>query len=117
MAMWRRQFLFLLGSALAARPSPLSAQASNVPKIGVLLGLANDAEAQARVRAFEEEMRNEGWAPGRDVQIEYRFAGGDARQMQAFAKELVALKPAVIVGHSTPVVVELARATRTIPIV
>jgi len=118
MTMRRRQFLLLLGSALATRPAPILAQASkNLPKIGFLLGLANDAEAQARVSAFEEEMRKEGWVPGRDVQIEYRFAGGDARQMQAFARELVALKPAVIVGHSTPVVTELTHATRTIPIV
>jgi putative tryptophan/tyrosine transport system substrate-binding protein len=118
MAMWRRQFLILLGSALAARPSRLLAQGSKeVPKIGFLLGLANDAEAQARVRAFEEEMRKEGWTPGRDVQIEYRFAGGDAQRMKALAKELVGLQPSVIVGHSTPVITELAQATKTIPIV
>jgi putative ABC transport system substrate-binding protein len=118
MGMRRRQFLLLLGSALAARPTPILAQDSkSLPKVGFLLGLANDAEAQARVIAFEEEMRKAGWTPGRDVQMEYRFAGGDAQRMKAFAKELVALKPAVIVGHSTPVITELAQATKTIPIV
>jgi len=58
-----------------------------------------------------------GWILGQDVRIEYRFAAGDADRMRAFAKELVELQPDVIVGHSTPFVTELVRATRTIPIV
>ncbi|HET7680774.1 MAG TPA: ABC transporter substrate binding protein, partial [Xanthobacteraceae bacterium] len=81
------------------------------------MGLADDAEARGRAKAFEDALREEGWTVGRDVKIEYRFAAGDARRMQAFAQELVALKPDVIVGHSTPVVRELVKATRTIPIV
>jgi putative ABC transport system substrate-binding protein len=39
------------------------------------------------------------------------------RAMQAFAKELVELKPEWLIGHSTPVVTALVHATRTIPIV
>jgi putative ABC transport system substrate-binding protein len=102
--------------ALGQSPS-LAQPIERVPKIGFLMGLANDAEAQARINAFEEELQREGWLPGRDVQIEYRFAAGDARRMQVFAKELVDLNPNVIVGHSTPVVAALAQATRSIPIV
>lgn len=118
MAVGRRHFLRLLGGTMALGASPSLAQhRKQIPKIGFLMGLANDPEAQARVKAFEEELEKEGWLPGRDVQIEYRFAAGDAQRMHALAKELVALQPAVLVGHSTPVVTELVRATRTIPIV
>jgi putative tryptophan/tyrosine transport system substrate-binding protein len=114
----RRSFLGLFGIGLVIGPSRSLAQiAGSVPKIGVLLGLANDAEAHARVKAFEEELEKEGWRPGRDVVIEYRYAAGDAERIQAFAKELVTLNPAVIVGHSTPVVAQIAKATRDIPIV
>src|SRR5712691_358350 len=113
----RRQFVVLLGSAIAMGSVPLHAQSGRIRTIGFLMGLANDAESQARVRAFEQALEKEGWTLGQDVQIEYRFAAGDANRMRAFAKELVELQPDVIVGHSTPVVRELIQATRTIPIV
>src|SRR5262249_22832296 len=54
---------------------------------------------------------------GQNLRIEYRYAEGDPARMQAFATELVDLKPDCIVGHSTPVVTALMHATRTIPIV
>jgi putative ABC transport system substrate-binding protein len=62
-------------------------------------------------------MEKEGWILGRDIRIEYRFAAGDTQRMHALAKELVMLQPDVIVAHSTPVVTELVKVTRTIPIV
>jgi putative ABC transport system substrate-binding protein len=85
--------------------------------IGFLMGLENDAESRARVRAFEEGFAKQGWTPGQDLQIEYRFAAGDSIRMRTYARELVGLRPDVIVGHSTPVVSELVQATQTIPIV
>jgi ABC-type uncharacterized transport system substrate-binding protein len=85
--------------------------------VGVLMGLADDAEAQGRLVAFEQGLEREGWSLGQDLRIEYRYAEGDAARMQAFAKELVEIKPDCIVGHSTPVVTALMHATRTIPIV
>ena len=118
MAIGRRQFLSIACGALAVGSGRSAlAQRSGTPTIGVLLGLANDPEAQGRIKAFEEALEKEGWLPGRDVKIEYRFAAGDAKRMQALAKELVALRPAVIVGHSTPVVTQLVKVTHTIPIV
>jgi ABC-type uncharacterized transport system substrate-binding protein len=114
----RREFLALLGGALVSRPTPATAQAAaRARTIGVLMGLGNDAETQARAKAFERGLEREGWSVGENLRIEYRFADGDPRRMQAFAKELVALKPDCILGHSTPVVTALMRATRTIPIV
>src|SRR6266852_282552 len=113
----RRRFVVLLGSATAMGFVPLHAQSGRIRTIGFLMGLANDAESQARVRAFEQGLEKEGWTLGQDLRIEYRFAAGDADRMRAFAKELVELRPDVIVGHSTPVVTALVQATRTIPIV
>ena len=114
----RRRFIALLGAAASLGPSASLAQPSDrIRTIGFLMGLANDAESQVRIKAFEDGLEKEGWTPGQDLRIEYRFAAGDASRMRSFAKELVALQPDVIVGHSTPVVRELVQASRKIPIV
>jgi putative tryptophan/tyrosine transport system substrate-binding protein len=114
----RRRFTGLLIGAAAMRPVlPRAQQAERVRTIGFVMGLANDAESQARIKAFEQGLEKEGWILGQNLRIEYRFAAGDTARMRAFAKELVELQPDVLVGHSTPVVTELVRATRTIPIV
>jgi len=111
--MRRREFTRLLGGALAAQAIPANAQELRVRIVGVLMGLANDAETKARVQGLERE----GWSVGQNLRIEYRYAEGDSVRMQALAKELVELKPDCILGHSTPVVTALMRASRTIPIV
>jgi hypothetical protein len=80
--------------------------------VGVLMGLADDAEAQGRSMAFEQGLEREGWSLGQNLRIEYRYGKGDSARMQAFAKGLVELKPDCIVGHSTPVVTALMHATR-----
>ena len=118
MLLGRRAFMAILGCALASRPVPAVAQQTTRPRtVGVLMGLANDAETQARAKAFERGLEKEGWSVGKDLRIEYRFSGGNFDRMQAFADEFAALKPDCILGHSTPVVEALMQATRTIPIV
>ena len=81
------------------------------------MGLANDAETQARAKAIEQGLANKGWVVGQNLRIEYRFAASDAERMFSFSKELVALHPDIIIGQSTPVVAALLQATRTIPII
>src|SRR6266480_4964680 len=116
--MIRREFIRLLGSALAAQAIPTNAQEPvRVRTVGVLMGFANDAEAKARVEVFEKGLESEGWFLGQDLRIEYRYAEGDSARMQALAKELVELKPDCILAQSTPVANALMRATGTIPIV
>ena len=115
--MKRREFIKLLGGTLAAQAIPANAQELRVRTVGVLMGLANDAETKARVKAFEQGFEREGWSIGQNLRIEYRYAEGDSVRMQALAKELVELKPDCILGNSTPVVTALMQATRTIPIV
>src|SRR6476661_1352236 len=114
----RRQFLTLLGGALADQVIPANAQEPvRVRTVGALMGFANDAEAKARTEAFEKGLESEGWSLGQNLRIEYRYAEGDSTRMEALTKELVELKPDCVLGQSTPVVTALIRATRTIPIV
>ena len=58
-----------------------------------------------------------GWVSGRNVEIEYRWHAGDASQAQAIAKELVELRPDILVANTTPSLAAMRQATRTIPIV
>ena len=114
----RREVLALLGAALADQAIPVNAQEPvRVRTVGVLMGIANDAEAKARVEAFEQGLKRGGWSLGQNLHIEYRYAEGDFARMQALAKELVELKPDCVLGQSTPVTAALMQATRTIPIV
>src|SRR5215471_8709944 len=114
----RREFITLLGGALAAQAIPANAQEPvRVRTVAVLMGFANDAESKARIEAFEKGLESEGWSVGQNLRIEHRYAEGASARMQALARELVELKPDCILGHSTPVVTALMQATRTIPIV
>ena len=78
---------------------------------------ATDPAMKRQVAAFVHQLQELGWAEGRNLQIDYRWAAGDAERMQMFAKELVALQPHVIFARSTPVTAALLKQTHTIPIV
>jgi ABC transporter substrate binding protein len=98
--------------------SPAAQQPDQVPAIGMLIGYAEDnPETQARLAGFREGLGRLGWIEGRNIRIDYRFATWGPDQAQLFAKELIALRPNVLVGNSTPASVALLRETRTIPIV
>ncbi len=116
--MRRRDFITLLGVA-ATRPFAARAQQTQrLRRIGVLMSFAeSDPEAQARVAAFRKGLQTLGWAEGRNVRIDIRWAADDAALMQRFAKELVALQPDLILSHNTPTTASLLQQTRTIPIV
>jgi putative tryptophan/tyrosine transport system substrate-binding protein len=89
-----------------------------VRRVRLLIGYSqDDPETQARLLAFRQELEHLGWKEGGSVRIDYRFAPASPDQAQVFAKELVALKPDVLVGNSTPATAALLRETRTIPIV
>lgn len=114
----RRQFVSGAGIVLSGWPLLAHGEAVlHMRSVGVLMGLANDAETQVRAQAFEEGLKQRGWILNRNIRLLYRFSGGDYSRMQSFAKEFAALKLDCIVGHSTPVVEVLMRATHSIPIV
>jgi putative ABC transport system substrate-binding protein len=117
--MKRREVIKLIGGAAISWPLAVRAQQHNeVRRIGVLVNVAaDDPEAQTSVAAFKQALQPLGWSEGRNLQIDFRGAAGDPERMQEFAKELVALKPHVILTRSTPVTAALLKQTRTIPIV
>src|SRR5262249_56472596 len=69
------------------------------------------------VTAFRQALEKFSWTDRRNVQIEIRWAGGDADRYRNFAAELVASAPDVILATGTPAVEALQRATSTTPIV
>ena len=81
------------------------------------MNLAENQQAQARISALRQALEQFGWTDRRNVQIEIRWAAGDADRYRKFAAELTALVPDVILATGTPAVEALQRATRTIPIV
>ncbi len=116
--MRRRDFIKALAGSSATWPLTARArQGDGARRIGVLMGRkAEDADGQQRLAAFEEGLRNLGWADGHNIHVDSRFPTGPD-QYQPLAKELVAERPEVIFAQSTPVTAALQRETRTIPIV
>jgi putative ABC transport system substrate-binding protein len=117
--MKRREFITLVGGAAAAWPSAARArQPERVRRIGVLMVDAeSDPEGQSRAKAIRDGLKQLGWAEGRNVKIDYRWAAGDAGLIRTFAKELVELQPDVLLARSTPATAVLKAETRTIPMV
>ena len=86
--MRRREFILALGGAAAAWPLAARAQQpERMRRIIVLMGIANDAEAQARAVALRQGLQVLGWTVGRNIQIDYSFADGDAERMRVYAKK------------------------------
>ena len=116
--MRRRDFITVVGSAAAWPLIAVAQQPDRMRRIGVLMGFAeSDREGQAFVAAFREGLQKLGWAEGRNIRIDYRWTALDKQLIQQFAKELVALRPDLILTQSTPATAELLQQTRTIPIV
>jgi putative ABC transport system substrate-binding protein len=115
----RRSFLWAATGGLLAAPRAAEGQAAGkVPRIGVLMGFAeNDEVWQAYLAAFRRRLQELGWTVGRNVRIDYRFAGENAERIRSGAGELVAIAPDVILVSTNPAVSAVMQATRTIPIV
>ena len=117
--MKRREFIIFLGGTAAAWPLAARAQQpERMRRIGVLMTLAsNDPEGQTRIGAFLQGLQQSGWSIGRNVQIETRWAAGQADAFRKHASELVALAPDVILATGSATPGPLLQATRTVPIV
>jgi putative ABC transport system substrate-binding protein len=117
--MRRREFITLLGCALAAWPFAVRAQQrERMRRIGVLMNLAaDDAQSMARISAFLQGLQQLGWTDGRNVMIDYRWGAGDPERIRKSATELLALAPDVILAIGAITVGPLQQLSRTVPIV
>jgi putative tryptophan/tyrosine transport system substrate-binding protein len=114
----RRQFILLLGGFAAWPLAARAQQADRMRRIGLLLGIAEDApETKVRLAGFRQSLESLGWSEGANVRLDFRYAPAVSEdEAKVLARELVILRPDVLVAQTV-----LARAlkneTRTIPIV
>jgi putative ABC transport system substrate-binding protein len=84
-------------------------------RIGVLQPFAeSEREAQMWMAAFREDLQKLGWVEDRNIQIDIRWGAIDAQSRERIAKELVALRPHILLTQSSgrPVPLRTARGTR-----
>src|SRR5262245_18651644 len=113
--MKRRDFISLLGSAAAAWPLTARAQQA-MPTIGVL-SPGSIASSARYIAAIRQGLRDLGYIEGRNIAIQYRYADGVFERLSILAKELVDLKPIMIVVGSTSGIVSASKVTQTIPLI
>ena len=108
----------LLGGAAVLPLAARAQQSDRVRRIGVLQAVgANDPEGPIRMAGFLQELQRLGWAEGRNMRLDMRWASGDAELYRRYAAELIALSPDVVLATASPTVAALQAATRTVPIV
>ena len=116
--MRRREFIGLLGGLAAGLPLAAAQSAERAKRLGVLMSTKEgDPVAVTRVAKFREGLVQLGWHEGQNLQIEWRWTGGDIVLTRLYAEQLVQLAPDVLLGNGTPATVALKQATSTIPIV
>ena len=116
--MKRREFISLLGGAVAWPLAAQAQQAKRMRRVGALMPYAaNDPQVQERNAAFLQGLQQLGWTVGQNLQIDYRWSGGNEDDTRKYAAELVALTPDVILGPGSATAGILRRATRTVSIV
>jgi putative ABC transport system substrate-binding protein len=113
----RKLLATLLGGAAAWPLAARAQQGERMRRIGVLMpGDADNPDNQARLAAFLQGLQQFGWAVGRNLRIDLRWAAGEVDRNRQYAEELVGLAPDVMLAAASGVSA-LKQATRTVPIV
>jgi len=117
--MRRRNFIKGIACSITAWPIAAQAQPANrMPLIAAITPLSeDDPEAQARVAAFRQTLRDLGWIVGRNVRIEYRWGASDPGRTRKIIAELLALSPDIVFATGSPTLEPFLQATHTVPIV
>jgi putative ABC transport system substrate-binding protein len=114
--MGRRELMLLLGGAAVARPLTVRAEQSGMPMVGVL---TNGSAATRRpfVVAFLQGLAEAGYVEGKNVALDFRWAGDDYRRLPDLAADLVRQRVSLIAAAGLNAALVSKRATATIPIV
>ena len=112
--LWRISFHKPVRMSGKARLPRFDQAPAKLPTIGFL---GPTTSAAQWIAAFLKRLRELGWIEGRNIAIEYRWAGGRAERFAEIAAEFVRLKVDVIVTSGTPAVLAAKQATGVIPIV
>lgn len=116
--MKRREFIGLVGGAVAIPVIAAAQQRGRVRRIGALMTTtAIDPEGQGRIATFRQGLQALGWIEGENVLVEPRWAASDAALDRRYASELVAMEPDVILATGSSTVAALQSTTSTVPIV
>jgi putative ABC transport system substrate-binding protein len=116
--MKRRNFIMAIGGA-ALWPFKMSAQSNiQTKRVGVLIARTEiDLEGKQHFDALVGELERLGWSRGRNLEMEIRWWSSDATKRLAFVKELVALKPDVMLVNSSSYLAAARPEVRNIPVV
>src|SRR5260370_12757623 len=96
---------------------PVVARAQQPERLRLIAYITSNAENgpdSMWAASFRKGLEEHGWIDGRNVRIDYRFGGGDATLTPKLAKELVELRPDVIVAATTPAVTAVRQQTLSI---
>ncbi len=117
--MRRRDFMRVIVVGAAGWPLSVRAvQPAQAPLIGVLFAArADDVFSKWFTTAFARLMKERGSLSSPNVEIQYRFSGGDTDATQASARELIGMRPAVILAISNTSMAALHREVTSIPVV